>query len=98
MLRDVRFIGLVEEDLGKVRKRFVHKVIVLESFSKLGRRSKVPQRRNLSLQQMISNINQIVIVKQQNCGSPFQKHRPFFEFPNSRVLAYLSDGTAYPAS
>ena len=49
MFRDVRFIGLIEEDLRKVRKRLVHQIIVLERFSKLGGRPKVPQRRNLRL-------------------------------------------------
>ena len=32
---DVRFMGLVEEDLWTVRKRFIHQIIVLECFSKV---------------------------------------------------------------
>ena len=55
------FISLIEEDLRKVRKRLVYQIIVLERFSKVSGRSKVPQRRNLCWQGWFGH--QIDIVK-----------------------------------
>ena len=86
MFLNVRLIGLIEEDLRKIRKRLVHHIMVLEHFSKVSGRSKVPQRRNLRLQRWFASGYQINIAKTTAFWLTISETLPFLWTPERSCL------------